>query len=149
MTLNKNEEALRFIRQALSVKHHKTLARYLNELEAKQRKITEEYNLTKIHEFNLTNNFIYKNNKDEEININEKSLLTKEINSVEINVEDKICSLSYLRIYKIIKIIFMYILQFIRNHKNILFGFAVFLLYKKRQIILARLKDLIKNMRFT
>jgi len=49
IALNKTQEALKYIKQALSIKYNKTLAKYLIDLEAKQKKISDELFLQESH----------------------------------------------------------------------------------------------------
>jgi len=55
IVLNNNEEALKYIKQALSIKYNKTLFKYLTELETRQRKLSDDMLFKKLHEQHLKN----------------------------------------------------------------------------------------------
>lgn len=213
MALNNYEDALRYIKQALSIKYNKTLFKYLNEIESKQRKLSEEILYSKLQEHQLIEFDSKINNKsdiskfdlsesviqfkyedfnkikfDDELkendqskekeyhniinkilekkdieknnlkNTNEKSHLIKIMKEISlqknINSNNNLVSndrknnlykkdierrnnngsdFCFMRILKIIKIIFTYFVNYLKNHKSSIFVFCLFfLIYKKK-----------------
>lgn len=55
IALNNNEEALKYIKQALSIKYNKTLFKYLTDIEKRQRKLSDEMLFNKLNEQHLKN----------------------------------------------------------------------------------------------
>ncbi len=86
--LNNTEEALKYIKQALSIKYNKTLFKYLTDLETKQRKLSDDILFNKLQEqhlknlklnnFNISSCKISENNDVEKLHSNNSKRNSKE-----------------------------------------------------------------------
>jgi hypothetical protein len=169
IALNKTEDAIVIIKRALSIKHNKILYDYLNNIEAKQRKLSDELMISKFHEqtkiknnlINTTNNQTettnsysfsnsYKYNKEKEIKDKDIKIYIDidyynkdnlfDKEDKEVKIENSLSFFS--RFYKIFKILIMYMLGFFKSKKPLLYIFVFLLLFFKKNLIFGFLKKI-------
>lgn len=154
---------MNIIKKALSIKHNKILYDYLNEIEAKQRKISDEIMISKFKEetsrknslenFKNINNNVNNNNTDSNLNLSTK--VSKFYSKIEErNPKEIVCFndnnnnnenkgndyFFFKRIFKIVKIIFMYGMQYFKKYKGLVYFLLFLAVFFKRNFVMGILK---------